>query len=52
MSPKAIWYIKFHNNGEAIKKECLNALTVEETKFKVMHVLQSPAMPEIVDLHY
>ena len=27
--------IKFHNSSEAIKKECLNALMVEDSKFKV-----------------
>ena len=27
--------MEFHKNGAATKKECLNALMVEDTKFKV-----------------
>ena len=27
--------IEFHNSGEATKKECLNPLMVEDSKFKV-----------------
>ena len=27
--------MEFHNNGAATKKECLNALMVEDAKFKV-----------------
>ena len=26
---------EFHNSGEATKKECLNALIVDDTKFNV-----------------